>query len=298
MSSPDIKYPDPPDPVGAGESVMEYYFGDSDWAQGLGIASPEVQEAILKAERTYGPQYVEAALERQRAAIPGLIDLAREAMPAYQQLESEALSARRAAEIGDVEALGARATRALRESDPERLRLLQQQQAMTDDLFARAAGVTPQQARMAEQGAREAYGARGRELDNASIFAEALNREGLLRQNRMEAQQSGANLFGMLQATGSDPFQAVLGRSSGAMPYAANAAQQAMGLGQTAGPTVFSPDAGVNLGLANQAQQGAYNQALMGAQAAQQGAWTGGLLGAGGQILGSAFGLGGIFNKP
>lgn len=275
------KYKEPPS---AGESYIDYMFGDADWAQGLGVASPEVQEAILEAERTYGPQYDDIMLDRARNVAPELIGLSKDLAPELGQIQADLFTQQRTADIEDVEALGGRATEALRASDPDRLALMEQQRGLTDDLYARAQGVTPQQSRMAQQSAREAFGARGRTLDNASIFAEALGREEFMRQNRQEAQGAGVNLFGMYQQTSADPFQAILGRPAGAMPYAQAAGQQALGIGQGGGPSVFNPDAGVNLAMQNTANQNQYNASMYGADQGAWGAAVGGGLGALGSI--------------
>jgi hypothetical protein len=276
--------PDQPDyiePPSTGESIISGMFGDSEWAQGLGLASPEVQQAILEAERQYGPEYVRNELARQEAAYfgqdgqAGLLDQSARAAPIVGGIQADLLTQQRGRDIGDVEALGTRATDALRASDPDRQALIGQQRALTDDLFARAQGVTGQQRRMAEQGAREAYGDRGRDLDNASIFSEALGREEFMRQNRAEAQQAGAGLFGMYQATSADPFAAILGRASGAAPYAQHTGQQALGMGQE---NVFNTDSLVNLAQQQNANVNNYNADVYGAQAARQGNIMGGFL--------------------
>lgn len=277
------------EPPSTGESIISGYFGDAEWAEGLGMASPEVQEAIIEAERRYGPEYVLAELGRQATAlrgegdIPGLLDLAEETAPRIGQVQADLLSQQRQADIADVEALGSRATEALRASDPDRQALMGQVRNLTDDLFSRAQRVTPQQARMAEQSAREAYGARGRDLDNASIFAEALGREDFMRQNRQEALGAAGGLYGMYQATAADPFQSILGRASGAAPYASVTGQQALGMGAE---QTFNPDAMINMALQQNANRNRYNADMYGADAARSGSIWGGALG----------GLGNMFN--
>lgn len=283
-------YQPPPSP---GESMMDFAFGDAEWAQGMGVLSPEVQEAMLSAESQYGPQWQELDLALQNDALfsdDGLISQAQRAAPAFADIETDIFSRRRAGDIADLEQYGGRAVAAARESDPERLRLIQQQQGLVDDLFARAQGVTPQQGRMAQQSAREAFGARGREMDNSAIFSEGLGREEIMRQNRAEAMMGAGQLFPQYQQSGADIGMAVLGRTSGALPFANASGQQAMGMGQSLGPNLFNPDAAINLAQQQNANQNNFNQTAYGSQMAYGGAMGGGLMDGIGSALSGAFG--------
>lgn len=267
------------------------------------MADPELQQLILDAEATFGPQYVQQELARNEAALfgtdeqEGLIQLAARSAPIAEQMRADVTRSQREADIADVEALGGRATEALRQSDPARLAILEQQQELVGGLFDRAQRITPQQTRMAQQSAREAFQDRGREFDNSSIFSEALGRDELMRQNRAEYLNAAGGLFGQLQATSADPFQSVLGRPATSLAYNQATAAQALGQGQNVGPGLFNPDAGVNLALQNNANSANYNAAVYGAQAANRGSTLGGLFTGLGQIGGSAFGLGGLFGK-
>tara|TARA_Y100001938_G_scaffold39028_1_gene54079 strand:- start:3207 stop:4085 length:879 start_codon:yes stop_codon:yes gene_type:complete len=283
--------PQAPDPIDPGESAGKFLFGD-DFAKGGGITDPEFQRRLLEAERTYGPQYVQNELARQERALfgadgqEGLLALYERAAPITERMRAETASAQRASDIADVERYGAQAVEAIRQADPERARLIEQQQALTDDLYARAQGVTPQQRRMAQQSAREAFGARGREMDNAGMFAEALGREEIMRQNRAEAMGAGQSLYGMLSASGADPMQAVLGRPAQSMPYNFQTAQAAMGAAQQSTPSTFNPDTGINLALQQRGQQMEYDANVYGAQQAARGSALGGFFSGMGSIIG------------
>ena len=131
--------PRAPDPIDPGESAGRFLFGD-DFAGGAGITDPEFQRRLLEAERTYGPQYVQNELARQERALfgadgqEGLLALYERAAPITERMRAETASAQRAADIADVERYGAQAVEAIRQADPERARLIEQQQALTDDL--------------------------------------------------------------------------------------------------------------------------------------------------------------------
>lgn len=93
-------------------------------------------------------------------------------------------------------------------------------------------------------------------------------------------------------ALASDPFQAILGRQSGALQYGAGQQGFAGNAMQTMqGPQLFNPDAGINLALQNNANATGYSNAIYGAQsgvaganAGAQGAMIGGGLAAAGGI--------------
>jgi len=282
--------PPPPAMIDPNEAMGRFLFGQ-DFEAGAGITDPVFQQRLVDAETRFGPQFVGAEMARQEAAAfgrdgqPGFLDLFERAAPRIQALTEQQARAQRQADIADIRDLGPDAVRAIREADPERARVIQQQQGLTDDLYARASGVTPQQTRMAQQGAREAYAARGRGLDDASVFAEALGREDIMRQNRAEAMGAGGNLFAMLSASGADPALAVTGRPSGAVPAAFQGLGQSMALGgRGATPQTFNPDTGLNLALAQRGQQMEYDANIFGAQQAASGSALGALFGGIGQI--------------
>lgn len=280
MCSPST--PPPPEPIDPGESALRYLEGVSD---------PELQKKLVGAEREFRPQYAELNLQDIATYLggidgqPGMLDLHKQAALGAEDTRAMTASAQRESDIADVERLGARASEALRNSDPDRANLLDQQVAMTGDLYERSQGLTPQQRRSAEQQAREAFAARGRGLDTASVAAEILNREEFQRANRDEFRNASGQTFSMLQGTTGDPLQAILGRPSGAMNYGA---QYALGgqnmLGQST-PQLFNPDAGINMALQEQGNMANYSAA----KSAASGAAKGGLFSGIGSIIGGIF---------
>jgi hypothetical protein len=283
--------PEYPDPIDPGQSALDYI---------LGISDPEVQAKILEAERRGRPEYLKLALQDIAGTAlgfegqPGTVDILEQITPRVSQIQSEALTQQRRADITDVEALGGRAIEAMRSADPEMQRLLAQQGAMTEELYGRAGQITPQQRRQAEQQARAAYSARGRGMGEASVAAEILGREDILRRQRDEARMAGQQYFGMLQATGADPFQAILGRPGTA--YGGATQQQMFGANVAQGfqgTQLYDPDAGINLALQQQQNLAGYQSSIYGAQSSAAAAnyaskmgLYGSLMQAGGSIIG------------
>ena len=291
------KPPDYPDPIDYGESAIGFLEMFLD---------PKFQSTYLAAERQQREQQRTLGLEDLQATVfgqdgmPGTMDILEQITPRVSEIQRTALTEQRAADITDVEALGGRAIEAMRSADPEMQRLLQQQGAMTQELYGRAGQITPQQRRQAEQQARAAYSARGRGMGEASVAAEILGREDILRRQRDEARMAGQQYFGMLQATGADPFQAILGRPGTAY---GGATQQQMFGQQTAMQNLqamgIDPMAGINMSMQERANQASYQSSVYGAQTAADAAGfsaTMGLLGSGLSGAGAAGGFGSLFS--
>lgn len=282
--------PKPPDPVDPGVATGEYLFGQS-FTDYEGVTDPRLQERLISSERQFRPEYAELNLLDLNSYLfgtgdaQGILETQGQAARQAEGIRSETATAQREADIADVEALGGRATEALRNADPYNASLLARQNELTQTLYDQAERVTPQQARRAEQIAREGSSARGRINDNVSLFAEALGREDILRENREEAQRAGVRTLGMNQSTAADPFQAILGRPATSQAYGAQFGSQAQSLLGSSTPQLFNPDTGINLALQNNANQANYQSNVYGAQAAERGSLFEG--------IGSA--IGGIF---
>lgn len=256
------------------------------------MSDPALQNRIISAEREFRPQYADVNLRDIEDYMlgtdsqQGVVSLAGEAGRRYEDDRAGISTAQRSADIADVEMLGGRATEAFRDSDPYTRELIDSQRGLVNDVYDRAQGVTPQQQRMAEQQAREAFGARGRLNDNAGVAAEILGREEFQRANRAEAAQMGGQTLGMYRQTAADPFQAILGRPAGAAAAGMNFGAQGQGMLGSSTSQLFNPDTGINLALQNQANQANYDANIYGAQQARSGAIWGGLLGGMGSAIG------------
>ena len=287
--------PPPPQPV----SMADEYRRSAEM-----MADPELQKRMLDVERQLRPAYAELNLADLRTYMGGVLGLQEQAARQSGRLEREILGAQREADIAAVEAMGGRATAALRAADPYAARMAELSQQAAERAYAQSERVTPEQMRSAQQTARMAGLARGRIGDESSVAAEILGREDIMARRRAEAAQAGQLAFGMNRAISADPFQAILGRQSGALGYGAQqqAFTQQLG-GQSIGPRAVDYGAGVNLALQNAANQGRYDTAIYGAnaqmagaQAAATGQIIGGLFGGLGAAAGGAGGFGKLFS--
>jgi len=242
------------------------------------MTDPVLQEKQISAEREYRPQYQELNLQDMLGYLQGsggqmgMLDMQELAAGRTEGLRADVTSRQREADIADVEGLGTRATAALRASDPLMEALIGKQTGLTDELYDRAGGLSPQQKRQADQQAREAFASRGRVGDNSAVAAEILNREEFKRANRAEAQQAAAQTYNMYKGSSADPFQAILGRASGSLNQGlATAGQAGSAVGQST-PQLFNPDAGVNLALQENANLMDFESNLYGSK---MGMWGG-----------------------
>jgi hypothetical protein len=137
------------------------------------------------------------------------------------------------------------------------------------------------------------------EMSGRGMNLESILNLGRLQQSRQQADRAYAlGLVGARQSTASDPFQAILGRPAQAPGMGAASAQFAAGLaGQQLGPNLFDPNAGINLGLQNQANLANYQSSIYGsqagfagAQAQARGAMIGGIASGLGSIIGGKLG--------
>lgn len=155
----------------------------------------------------------------------------------------------REASLADVQRLGPAAMEAYRAANPELYSTLGTYlpaatgMLATDlDRLRQGGRLTAEEVRSAQQSAREAGLARGREMDQSAVAAEVLNRDALARareaQARANVQQSMQNVYGGIgaaQAASFNPFANLLGAQYG-MQTANVGTNQAL-FGQGAGFT-------------------------------------------------------------
>jgi len=161
--------------------------------------------------------------------------------------------------------------------------------------FAASTGeLSPLEQRRATQSAREASTARGRGMDQSALYGEmqsrmaeemnkqereiAIGSQLLGQQSGMEQQRFGqeqaalGSAYGMQRGMAGDIGSMLFGRPSTSQAYGGqmlgSGLQQA---GGPQGPSIFDPNTGINLALAQRGQ----DIDFMGAQAAQQGAQAG-----------------------
>lgn len=245
---------------------------------------------VISSEREYRPQFLGLNLRDVSTFLQGtddqmgLFGLGR----LSQQETSQNLAAAREADLASMMGMAPQFRGFAQTLSPEAQAQVEASAAEAARATQAARQLTPQEQRMAEQTAREAYASRGRLMGNEAVASEILNREGIMGQKRAEAAQARNRAFGQAQEFYTQPGLMALG--SAPVSYQAGQQQLGMGLGAigSATPQMINPDVGVNVGMAQRANQ--TQASIAGAQAKSN--WASGIFGAIGSI-GQGIAMGG-----
>ena len=271
----------------AGQSARDYVNA---------MSSPEIQGKLLQTRQQYDPQYQDLQISlAQRAADP-MAQLAESNARRAQDFGAQMAERQAGSDISMLNRFGADMTQAYRSSDPLMQARVEQANQLADQAFreSQIQDLSPEMRRRATQSAREGLVARGRDMDNAAIAAEAMSREDylrdIIRDNRQQAQRLGSYASGLNRATSVDPMAMLRGGSNYTQQgYGERAALFGIPQEQS---TRINPDAGVNIGLQDNANRANY---LANTYAAREQAASGmasGLMGMVGSIAGGYLGRG------
>jgi len=281
------KAPPPMPELNVGKSARDYVNA---------MSSPEIQGKLLQTRQTYDPQYQDLQISlAQRAADP-MAQLAESNAMRAQDFGAQMAERQAGSDISMLNRFGADMTQAYRSSDPLMQARVEQANQLADQAFreSQIQDLSPEMRRRATQSAREGLVARGRDMDNAAIAAEAMSREDylrdIIRDNRQQAQGLGSYASGLNRATSVDPMAMLRGGS--------NYTQQ--GFGERAAlfgipqeqSTRINPDAGVNIGLQDTANRANYLANTYAAREQAAGGAASGLFGALGMAAGGYLGRG------
>jgi len=166
----------------------------------------------------------------------------------------------RAGEYGSMTGQAGAVRGLLGEMSPEAQRMMQLQSAQAEEAYARSQGLSPQEQRSAQQGARESFASAGRLGGNAAVASEILNRESSLANKRSEAANATSRAYQTAQNYYA-PAQGLLQMTPAGMAYGQQyAVQGQQQLGQAA-PKLFDYATGFGMEGARVKAQDAYNQA-------------------------------------
>ena len=225
----------------------------SEYVTGYGKALP----SVLALEQKYRPQFGKANIADVGQYQQGLQALqGRSTYTAQQQLYRA-----RGSEFAGMTQQAGQVRGMLGAISPESQRMMELQNLQAEQAYAASQGLSPQEKRTAEQGARESFGTAGRLGGNLGVVEEALGRESVLAKKRQEA----SGLMGRAYETSQNFYSPALGLLSGT-PASYGAGQQFLGygmgmLGQST-PQLINPDTGANLAAA-------YRRDVLGAKSAE-----------------------------
>jgi len=236
------------------------------------------------AEAKYGPLYQQLTIDQLRSATPQLLDIYQKQLaPGLAATEAASRSAARAGDIADVTTLGPQARAAIKAMNPEQARLVETLTMQAQQGLDAGTQLTPDQARMAQQQARQAWAARGLSQSPGAAVSEVLSSQlAGLGQGQMR-QQNALTAFGANQTLYGDPWQQILGRPSQSFSMVPGVAGQAGGMNPGA---LFNPESQYAADINNQNYQGQLSSNIAGAS--NMSGLLGGGLGAVGNVLGGS----------
>ena len=156
--------------------------------------------------------------------------------PRMAALDQQSTQAQRAGDIASIEQLGGRATAAMLAANPYQKALLDRMNAMTAADLENPYALTAEQKRIATQSSRAAMAARGMGGTNLGAASEVLANYLASNQEAQRRLGNAQTMTSVNQSVVGDPFQQILGRSSGAV----NQAMAGAGQGSNASSTITS----------------------------------------------------------
>lgn len=274
----------------AGQSAREYVDAMTDTG---------MQQQMLRNRQTFDPQYQDLQISLARRAADPMASLAEQEAMRAQEFGGRMAERQAGTDISLMNRFGADMTQAYRSSDPLMQARVEQANQLADQAFqeAQMQDLSPEMRRRATQSARESLVARGRDMDNAAIAAEAMSREDylrdILRENRQQAQSLGGFASNLNRATSVDPLMMARGGGNYTQQgYGARAALFGIPQEQV---TRINPDAGVNIGMQELANRANYNAATYAAREQAAAGMASGLMNMMGQFGAAAVtaGMGG-----
>lgn len=212
---------------------------------------------VLSAERQYRPEFLGLNLGDVNTFLQGtqgqqgLYDLGRTA----QQQTGQSIADARAAELASMTGQTGAFRGFAQALSPEAQAQVDASTQAAAAATQAARQLTPEEQRMSDQAAREAFASRGMLDSRGSVAGEILGRSGVMAGKRQEADAARTGAFNMAQNFYTAPGLQALGNTP--LSYQAGQEQVRLGLGAigSAVPQMINPDTGVNIGMQNRAMQ-------------------------------------------
>ena len=214
-----------------------------------------------EAEASYRPKYAALDVDIARTSTPELLDIAEQAAPRIGEMQRRNQSQQRAGDIADVQALAGASRTAYEQLNPEGAAMLKRTNELRMAELENPYGMSESQRRASEQNVRGAQSVRGMGMGPTDAFQEAMylgDRSQNLYDQRM---QGAAQAINQNQSFYGDPFQQILGRTSGANPQSYVSQAQGFNPGSQFNPessyardiydTNYNAQAATNLATAN-----------------------------------------------
>lgn len=212
-------------------------------------AQIDLAPELFYAEKKFAPKYNELELQNLDQMLGGtqnargLMDIyENDVAPSYARIQQEAEASQRAADVAAVSKYAPQMREALRSANPENAALLDELNDQAMAQLTAGSRMTPEDMRDIQQQTRGAFSARGLNNSRPISIEEIMNQQLGGQQLKMQRQAFAQSLIPQNQSAYGDPFMAILGRPSSVVGSSQGFGNQAMGLKQTTGPSLFSPE--------------------------------------------------------
>ena len=244
-------------------------------------AAPKVYENEMK----YRPLYDKMNRESNYLNIfglNGLMDVYTRGSTAMAKSQNEANEMLRSGDINQLNQYSAGARNAIRSTDPENARLLDElsQQAQADLYLGSRLNAGDQ--RNVEQASRAASGARGLAYSPRAAADEVMMNALAGRAEQDRRRQFAAGVYGMNKNAYTDPIMSIMSRQSGGDNVIGNAYNQSANSLGAAGPKMFNPESAYASDLYNTNYNGRAAASI--ARSNMVGSILGGTIGAVGRV--------------
>ena len=216
----------------------------------------EALPSVLGLEKKYRPEFGKLNLSDIGRYQKGLQAIQAGATATAQRQ----LGAARGAEFAGMTGQAGQVRGLLGAISPESQRMMELQNLQAEQAYASSQGLSPEEQRMAQQGARESFGAAGRLGGNLGVVEEAMGRESVLAKKRQEASGRIGQAYETSQQFYS-PALSLLGGTPTSYGAGQQFTQYGMGMLGQSTPQLINPDTGANLAAA-------YRRDVLGAQSA------------------------------
>ena len=213
------------------------------------------------AESTYQPLYTQLGLQNAQTAMfgnanqQGLLDLYAAAQPRLNAMSAQANTAQRTADVADVTKLAPQAIAAMRGATPPQTALMDLLNQQATQGLQAGSQILPGDAYRISQGVRSDWANRGLGASAPAQLSEAMGLYGAGESARQGRQQFGSQVAGINQAVYGDPYLQILGRPSQSFSAAQGYGQQAQGLVNGSGASLFNPESSYAGNIYNSNQQ-------------------------------------------
>jgi hypothetical protein len=177
---------------------------------------------LYQSEAEYQPKYADLASSDLSKVYGNLINTYNNSLPALTTGQTTANTMQRTSDINDVNNLAGAGRTALRTANPDSAALLDKLNSQANEGLDAGTGLTADQKRQLDTNVAGAQGARGVAYGPASAYADVIANSNAGTQMQQQRQQFGESMVGQDQNFYGDPYEQILGRSSGAGGAATN----------------------------------------------------------------------------